>query len=246
MDMITLAMAKAYTNSQRLASVEPSKVFTYDGGEDAEFLYVGSGSLRVATLSKDSFDLSGIKRIKCKFASTGQELEFVEGDYTLIDFGEFKALQVSLGNQTAPVVFSHPMGGLYGYAQEGFGYCSYVEFAETVHPIDPKYLPECIGAKTDIWDTEDVIQERDVDTAYDSAPGTHTCAVSYNFSEILARLKSAVEAGGTFMAAFPYGKLLPVCYSDTQICFAYCYDNVHIDIVCMDGVVKFHSYKATP
>ena len=107
--------------------------------------------------------------------------------------------------------------------------------------IDPKFLPKMV----DIWEAEDVISERDIDSAFDTAPGTHSLTISYNFSEILARLKSAVEAGGTFMAAFPYGKLLPVCYSDTQICFTYWYDNVRIDIVCKDGVVTFYSQKAT-
>ena len=139
MDMITLAMAKAYTNSQRLASVEPAKVFTYDGGEDAEFFDIAG--LRVVLLSADVFDLSKIKRIKCIFELYGQEFEFADGDFELIDFNGYKAVQVSLGNKTAPVVIAHESGGLFGYAQEGFGYCSYIEFAETVHPIDPKYLP---------------------------------------------------------------------------------------------------------
>lgn len=127
------------SESGQVGYVEPGKVFTYDGNESAEFIDLNG--LRLVHLSDGVFDLSKIKRIKCEFASVGQEFEFVEGDFTLIDYNEFKAVQVSLGNQSAPAVFAHPAGGLYGYAQPGFGYLSYVEFAETVHPIDQKYIP---------------------------------------------------------------------------------------------------------
>lgn len=140
MDMITLAMAKAYTNSQRLASVEPAKVFTYDGGEDAEFEEVGG--TRLVKLADGVFDLNKVKNIKCVMANTGTVLEYSRDELTLVGPTDgLIYLEATYYSRTMPAVFTTVDGGLYGFSNMQMGYLSYIEFAETVHPIDPKFLP---------------------------------------------------------------------------------------------------------
>lgn len=113
--------------AQKQGSSTTPKVFTYDGGEDAEFFDING--LRAVRLSEDVFDLSKITKIECMFAN-GTKAEFAKGDFELVDWVyDLKAAKVTLGSQSAPVVFAHPDGGLLGYAQPGWGYLSYVEFA---------------------------------------------------------------------------------------------------------------------
>jgi hypothetical protein len=137
----TLGLAKEYTDSQRLAHVGPGKVFTYDGGEDAEF--GEAGGFRVVRLSDGIFDLRKIKKIKCILANNGKELEFTEGDFVLRGPEDgISYIELAYGTTVLPALFAAQSGGLFGFAEPGIGYLSYVEFAETIVPIDPKFLPD--------------------------------------------------------------------------------------------------------
>lgn len=110
------------------------------------------GDIRTVVLSKDVFDLSKVKKIKCITTFNGMVLEFEKSELTLVDTGVgITSLNATYGNDTLPAVFASTSGGLLGYAQKGIGYLSYIEFAETVHTIDPKYLPDTVVTKADIF-----------------------------------------------------------------------------------------------
>ena len=150
MDPVTLALAKKYSDSQRIGYAEPGKVFTYDGGEDAEFEEVG-GELLVK-LSDGVFDLNKVKKIKCVLRNNGYVLEYSRDELTLSGLGDgITCLEATYSNHTLPAIFASTAGGLYGFVSQQVGYLSYVEFAETIHPIDQKYLPDTVATKADIF-----------------------------------------------------------------------------------------------
>lgn len=141
LDQILAAdMAKQYSDSKG-GYTKPGKVYTYDGGEVGEF--GDFFNMKYVLLSKDVPDLHSIAKAVC-IAGTAQQVEYAKGDFTFKEnYGAegINAVLVSFGGVIAPVVLSVEGQGLYGFATPGVGYLSYVEFAETIVPIDPKYLP---------------------------------------------------------------------------------------------------------
>lgn len=141
LDQILAAdMAKQYSDSKG-GYTKPGKVYTYDGGEDGEF--VDFYGLKYVLLSKDVPDLHSIVKAT-SITGTTQQVEFAKGDFTFKEnYGAegINAVLVTVSGVTAPVVLAVEGIGFYGFATPGVDYLSYVEFAETIVPIDPKFLP---------------------------------------------------------------------------------------------------------
>lgn len=146
MDAATLALAKAYTNSQRLAYSEPEKVLIEHEIVSEEGLDFGlplidlvSGKKYIVTL----FD--GVVSMSVEYEAMELHLDADGGGYHI----------VYLGNPG--ILDGEDNGGLFLVASGEFGAdgnCAVVgaaksyikkirvESPETIHPIDPKYLPE--------------------------------------------------------------------------------------------------------
>lgn len=124
---------------------EPGKVYAFDG--DASGKVVGGNLVKI---SDDAPDLK--KTTKIVFYN-GTETEVSPDIYTFIDEG----MQGFTDPHNPDVIFiaSIPVGddefpaGLYVYCDDEL-YVSRIEFAETIHPIDPKYLPD-VATKADIF-----------------------------------------------------------------------------------------------
>ena len=119
-----------------------SKVFTYDGkAEELEKFPDISEQYTYAKIAKDAPSLHTLKKIGGTFAN-GSQIEASAEELTIetaIDGDAEVAYMTYMGSTVPFLVYS--MGNLFVYSMAGFGYCSKVEFAETIVPIDPKYLP---------------------------------------------------------------------------------------------------------
>ena len=140
MDMITLAMAKAYTDSQRLGYTEPGKVLTYDGNKTGKPVILDA----LVKISDTPIDVSAIESI----TFGGNVL--TKDDFTLMNQD---ALSVVLVNEETLLISAAEdadMGdgsivtkGVW-VMHTDFGYGSEVVFAETIHPINAKYVAKII------------------------------------------------------------------------------------------------------
>lgn len=144
MDIVTLAMAKAYTDSQRLGHVE-SKQITYDGnGEKKDSLIEG---LSVVKISDTLLDLSTVRRVVMKYHDG---MEYVIGKENLVALEE-SGVMILAGYGEKPLVLSAQKNngaglpdGLYvvdAVDENGESYHVSLIETETIVPIDPKYLP---------------------------------------------------------------------------------------------------------
>ena len=114
----------------------PSKVFTYDGNaEETQEI----GGITYAKIADTAPDLHNVTKAVYT-APNGSTIEYSSEKLTVEDLGSGQIIKASLGSTTGTVIILD-QSGLWVYAQPGFGYCSYVEFAETIVPIDQKYLP---------------------------------------------------------------------------------------------------------
>lgn len=119
---------------------EPGKVYTYDGqAEDLVTLEVGNTTLTYAHVANNAPHLATMVNAT---ASTydGERVTVSKEDCTLQKFEDGKeAVFVNIGFGSIPFAV-WVEGDLYVYSYPSFGYCSRLEFAETIHPIDPKFL----------------------------------------------------------------------------------------------------------
>lgn len=141
-DERVLTEAKAYTDSQRVGYTEPGKVFTFDGDTTGKYV-VGN----MVKLSDAPLDLTKVKSVTV----TG-----IESTPITYDASALTVVDIEAGSYLAlddlPTVLYCPEDtfndegeeipkGTYTFFDVGI-YVSRVEFEETIHPIDPKYLPE--------------------------------------------------------------------------------------------------------
>ena len=138
-DPITYAMAKAYSDKKG-GYVEPGKVYTYAGNISNE-----DGGIFVK-ISDDTPDVTNIKSVTV----------VEEGNATVISsdaltFGSYDGFPAAYFGDT-PLVLAGEAGDQSGIVKGLFvvnvnndnqpTYVSRIEFEETIHPIDPKFLPE--------------------------------------------------------------------------------------------------------
>lgn len=147
MDMITLAMAKAYSDSKGGYS-EPSKAYTYDGIlEGKEYVEAQPGKILVKISDEicyyDTIESVSLTGEKGSGTLGKEKLVFEELD----EAGNIAILcnGLELGtivNETFADVFSPGIWVLYEVNElTGITYVSKIQLTETIHPIDPKYLP---------------------------------------------------------------------------------------------------------
>lgn len=136
MDMITLAMAKAYSDSKGGYS-KPGKVLTYDGNKTGKPVI---GDIMVK-ISDNPIDLNAVESITVAGVTVLKENFSVEGE----DQGAalFMGGMVVVASYTEDVDVGDGNVATKGVwvAHSDTGYVSKVVLAETIVPIDQKYLP---------------------------------------------------------------------------------------------------------
>lgn len=158
MDILTLAMAKAYTDSKQLASVEYAPRIEWDGNTAGKAEYYGYGEMGLFKVSDTPMDLNKLTRIVVSSqngdneafwqlgnANHGQIANYADPEWGVTGVGAYVysvteefTYRYGFADHVVPV-------GLYVYSN-GTEWVSLLQFGEDViHPIDPKYLPEGIG-----------------------------------------------------------------------------------------------------
>lgn len=144
MDVIDINQAankvmKRLTNSGQVGRTEPAKVFTFDGDTTGKETY--SNMVKV---SDEILDLSQITKIAVYAVEADVSEEMSTADLKLLEGDGCAFLMTPDGGVTFVASYSVKKDdftpGIYVIATEN-AYVSRIEFSETIHPIDPKYLP---------------------------------------------------------------------------------------------------------
>lgn len=156
MDAATLALAKAYADSQRLAYMETAKSnLIFDGDATGKFTVPGT----LVGMGEDTFfakvtdsviDANDITKIKAYLPPLGEAMYFERTLLTITDI--YGAKVVSAGDVVLAVIVTEqasnvlgPEAGTYlltNSEAQGDVYTSEVNMCRvTIHPIDPKYIP---------------------------------------------------------------------------------------------------------
>lgn len=150
MDLITLAMAKKYTDEK--AGYVEKPVFTYDGNGEV----VDINGLTFHRITDKFHDLNTL--VKMEGFAYGSKMEFTADDITITGETDTSvAVQEGTvkyaGNDMVFILALKVLEGLEGVVALNTGvyvfstddaYVSYLEFAETIHPIDPKFIPGAV------------------------------------------------------------------------------------------------------
>lgn len=156
MGLITLAMAKKYSNSKG-GYVEPGKVYTFDGNAEETENYNGIIYAKIASTAPNLHNVT--KAVYT--APDGSTVEILAENMNVEDiYGGQRIIASMMGQNISVIVLDD--AGLWGYAQPGYGYCSLIEFAETIHPIDPKYLPGVCLPVVEIGDMDAITASESV------------------------------------------------------------------------------------
>lgn len=146
MDMIALAMAKAYSDSK--GGYAKKKTLTFNGDAADKYVYV-YGSLQYVQMSDTVIDAKTVTKITAMIGGVSQEFPVAE---TQVLTENVMLVYVSYGGSIVPAVaictenvhvWKKGVSVLYDPNGDFTGipmWISLVE-SETVHPIDPKYLP---------------------------------------------------------------------------------------------------------
>lgn len=164
MDMLTLAMAKAYTNSQRLGYIEKD-IISWNGDTTGK-PELGEDIFRISdkTFAADQVEaviLTGADGSFSRVTTDGCTMTHPDGTVETSDVMKLEVIEettgfVVLGWNGTQVIFAASVSvdlegndasvekGTY-FAANVVGlentYVSAVELKETIHPIDPKFLP---------------------------------------------------------------------------------------------------------
>ena len=122
-------------------------VFTFDGIPKSGFIFGYYTKISNKTPDVDTLvSVSGFMG--------GQPLELSAADCQV--YKDNAMSQIAFGGRAIAIVvhkaFSEAIVGLYVICEtESNSYVSRIEFAETIHPIDTKYLPDTVATKADIF-----------------------------------------------------------------------------------------------
>jgi hypothetical protein len=138
MDLLTLAMAKTYTD-QKAGYAEENKITVDGSGERFDIL--GSGSATYVKVSDEPIDLSHVDRIDYKDLINKVEGTVTKENLNYVSIGGIEG--VSVGDNELAVVYSFKANN--ELAPELVGtyavYYLIAFYTETIHTIDPKFLP---------------------------------------------------------------------------------------------------------
>lgn len=136
----TLEEAKKYTDSQRLGYTEPN-VLTFDGNPD------NIVNEYMVKISDNVYDLNSIVSITFQMGDKTNKFDksvIIHNDELSVGTEEYPAMVASFGDVVANILGIEP-GTYFFYSVDPESnekyYVSRVEFAETVHQIDPKFIP---------------------------------------------------------------------------------------------------------
>lgn len=157
MDLITLATAKAYTDSRQLAYSEGENLTIAFDGDNTGKHVVGN----FAKISDKTPDFNTLVRTVQSARSddgTVDDTEYLKDFYVVYETEYGQELRYKSNKNIMAIAVKEPYEGyevgLYVLSCKGrFGwtYYSILEFAETIHPIEAKYLPDTIATKDDIF-----------------------------------------------------------------------------------------------
>lgn len=128
-DPITLALARGYADSQRLGYAEPGAVLTFDGNFDCV-----TTSDNLLLLTSKEYDIYSITSVTIQTGTITTEIPRSSATVAEID-GAYGLVFSDIA-----LVVVQPGKGTLVYATKA-QYVTRVEFAETIHTIDEKYLP---------------------------------------------------------------------------------------------------------
>lgn len=152
MDAVTLALAKAYTNSQRIAYIEPGKVLIEHEIVSDEGLDFGLPLIDLVPGRKYTVTLfDGVESVSGEYEA--MEIRIEEENYHVVYLGNPSIFGWE-DNGELFLVASGKFGtegefgvvGALGGAIDNIT----VETTETIHPIDPKFLPGAVVLETDL------------------------------------------------------------------------------------------------
>lgn len=136
MDMITLALAKKYTDSQRLAHITPGTKLTFDGNREG--LEVFEDDESYVYISTNTYDLNCVESFVLHIGNVSGTV--AKGDFYVEGVADAQELFLTDEGITVPMVLSIQGMGTVILATDA-SYVSEITFAETIHTIDPKYIP---------------------------------------------------------------------------------------------------------
>lgn len=140
-DPIGFKFPKVKVSDGGAGYAEPGAVYTFDGNAEGKEIY--DWEVKIADVAPDLNNL-----VKVVSFEGGQQLEIKKADFEVVtaDGG-----QAAVYQETAMVaVYDGALWVFCNPEAEGY-YVSRIEFAETIHTIDPKYLPSSVATKADIF-----------------------------------------------------------------------------------------------
>ena len=145
MDMITFAMLNGLKKSGGVGHVEPGMVLTFDGNTTGKETFVDADmGFSLVKISDKVYDLSKVNKVVVTATKTGETTAFTPtvikspGVSMLDDNGQI-VFAIASDGTNEEVSFLPSIGTWVSFTDEA--YVSRLEFAETIHPIDPKFLP---------------------------------------------------------------------------------------------------------
>lgn len=140
MDLMTLAMAKQYTNSQQLGY---TKELTWNGNIEGKQYFEELGAVKV---SETAYDLSDV--VSITGCDNGEMMKWTLPNPDIVLNTEGGAQFLETDDGSGPLVISVPKDSgialVLGISGTWLRYISedaYIAGIELIHPIDPKYLP---------------------------------------------------------------------------------------------------------
>jgi hypothetical protein len=136
MDIISMILSRNQSG-EPLASTEPGAVYTFDGNAEGKEFNENGSQVKIADVSPDLNKL-----VKVVGLMGGQQLEIPKADFEVRTFSD--GVQAAIYQETAMVSVND--GALWVFCNpdaEGY-FVSRIEFAETIRPIDPKYIPGAV------------------------------------------------------------------------------------------------------
>ena len=184
MDLVTLALAKAYTDKQRLAHTE-KKVFTFDGNTSDKDLLPGENGGAYVKMTDEVIDMATVKSVYFSLAGVGFEEDgfgkFFEAQdnmiivtdnsvlnpddaydvFAYLEIGTLIAVTVAETVEEDGLTLEKGTYVYCGPVRENLGdatlYISRIE-TETIHPIEPKFIPGVVLPVVEI-DKEGLLTE---------------------------------------------------------------------------------------
>lgn len=207
MDFLTLALAQKKALEAMGIKIEPSKVLTYDGKGET-FAHNGHS---YAKITSDAYDLTKVKSIT---VSLGGEYVTLSGDALAVSHDDemgYDVLSATYMGMTLPAVIAVEGLSLCVYDDE-IGYVTRIEFTETIHPIDPKYLP---GVCLPVVEIADVTAITATESAAITAAAENglPCVLKW-FSDgdngFVSVFNLLVDEGAYQYTAFVYGSIMTI------------------------------------